>query len=219
MGGTRMPDVAWVDGAIVARNGNRRKPVGLCQRDQLGIEGPALLSDLLVAVATAIAAGAKVRDLGPVVRQAIPGPDCLETVAVRGGVRWVSDALATRPGRSAAALAAIDSPVLLIAGGRRGGQPLRRWALAAGAKASHVLLFGQSDDAMAAALSEYGCGATIVRCADLDDATLVAAQMSGTGDTVLFSPGCEPDSPLPLSPAERFRDLATMPRSARKEAA
>ncbi len=212
-------DASLVDGAVVVREPTDGNPVGLCHTDQLSLSGAALLTDLLLAGATAIAAGASPSDLTSVVRQAMPESDCLELVAARGGVSYVSDAKATRPGRTAAALEAQPAPVLLISGGRYGGQPLRGWARAATAKATHVLLYGQADDALARALEEQDCPATIVRCADLDDAVLVAARLTTPGDTVLFSPACEPESPLRPSPGERFRDIATMPRAAQQEAA
>ncbi len=148
-----------------------------------------------------------------------PSGDCLEVVGVRRGLSWISDAGATSPGRTVAALEALEGPVLLIGGGRYGGQPLGSWARAAGSRCTHVLLFGSGGEVMASALLDHGSDAVIVRCADLDDATLAAARLARRGDTVLFSPACDPDTARRPTPAERFRDLATMPRAARAEAA
>ena len=212
-------DASVVDGALVVRSPVDGTPHGVCRVDDIALRGSALLSNVLVAAAAGMAAGARVEAIRQAVRRAEPGPDCQELVSVRGGVRWVCDARGTRPGRSVAALDAQTGPVMLVAGGASGGQPLDGWAAAAGAAASHVLLFGPAGDPMAAALQNPAARAPIIRCADLDDAVLTAARIARRGDTVLFSPGCEPHSRARPSPSERFRDLSSMPRSARAEAA
>jgi UDP-N-acetylmuramoylalanine--D-glutamate ligase len=212
-------DVAFLDDEVVVRESRSRNAKALCEAGQLRRIAPLHQSNLLLAAATAIAAGAEPRAVAGVLRRSASAMDGRDVVAESGGVTWVNDAAATRPGRTVAALEASNgNPVLLIAGGQHGGQPLAGWARAAG-KARYVLLFGADDGLLAATLEDHNCRSTIVRCADLDDAVLTAARLANRGDTVLFSPGCEPDSPLPPSPGDRFHDLATMPRAARQEAA
>jgi len=215
----RVADATVRDGELVAVDPVSGVERRVCRLPDRVLASPALVADILVATAAALALGARIDDVRVAVLHFAPGPDRHELVAVRGRVRWVCDAAATRPGRTVAALAACDGPVHLVAGGRFGGQSLERWAPAARRVAASVLLFGPAGAPLADALVRVGGGAAIVRCADLDDATLAAGQLARAGDTVLFSPGCEPESPGPPAVGERFRDLVRSPRARRRAAA
>jgi UDP-N-acetylmuramoylalanine-D-glutamate ligase len=96
-------------------------------------------------------------------------------------------------------------PVVLIAGGLYGGQPLERWARAVAARAPHVLLFGPAAAPLTAALATVRATHRIVRCADVEDATAIAPRLAERGDTILFSPG----GPCPIAGGSAsFAELA-----------
>ncbi len=210
--------VSLVERTVTARNGRRNSRIEICELDRHLATSPALANDLLVAIAAALAAGATPAAIEIAVRRFSQPLDCLELLGIRGGVRWVSDARATRPGRAAAAMASLAPPVLLIAGGAAGGQSLNRWAACA-SQMECVLVFGSGGEAMAEALSQCSTRATIVHCLDLDDALTVASRLARRGDTVLFSPGCEPEASSPFSPGELFRQRVALSELAPCEAA
>lgn len=176
----------------------------VCRLDQTLLRGPAFQSNLLLAAAAAAIAGAEVEDLRRTLGAYQPGPDRLQRVATRQRVRWYSDGAANRPGLSALALRSLAGErVVLIAGGRHGGQPLDRWRDAVGRHADAVLLYGSAGPDLAAALRSSP--SLVVRCADLEDAVGTAHSLAQAGSAVLFSPGCEPDDLLSPPPGEAFR--------------
>lgn len=215
----RQADVTLRDGEVVATDPYTGTMQRVCTLADTALTAPALAADLLVATAAALGADVPVDAVRRAAMGFEPGPERLEYVGTRGRVRWVNDAAATRPGRAAAALEDWSGNLLVIAGGRDDGLPLGRWARATGSRAVCILLFGAAAPRMARALDEHDAQSVTVRCADLDDAILMAARLAEPGDTVLFSPACEPTSPAPPSPGERFRDLTMAPRSRRARAA
>lgn len=170
-----------------------------------------LTTSLLLASSAASLALASIDAIRDAAQAYVPGADHGEIVSRRYRLTWICDAAANRPGRAAASLATLPEDVVLIAGGRNGGQPLDRWAAVAGKRARHALLFGSAGEAMAHAIERGRGRATIVRCADLDDAVGVAARLAQPRDTVVFSPACEPEMPGGPTPAEVFRSLLACP--------
>lgn len=176
----------------------------VCRLDQTLLRGPAFQSNLLLAAAAAAIAGAEVEDLRRTLGAYQPGQDRLQRVLTRQRVRWYSDGRSTRPGLTAQALRSLpDERVILIAGGRHGGQPLDRWRDAVLRHADAVLLYGSAGPLLASSLK--GAGPMVVRCADLDDAVGTAHSLAQAGTAVLFSPACEPDDPTVDAPGEAFR--------------
>jgi UDP-N-acetylmuramoylalanine--D-glutamate ligase len=212
-------DVFLRNGEVVALDPVTGGEQRVCSVADTALASPALTADLLVATAAALEAEVPVAAVRRAALGFDPGPERQEFVGSRGRVRWINDAAATRPGRAVAALGGWEGNLLVIAGGRDDGLPLGRWARTTGGRAFAVLLFGGAAPRMAAALTEHDALSVIVRCADLDDAILTAARLAEPGDTVLFSPACEPLNPNPPSPGERFRDLTMAPRSRRARAA
>jgi UDP-N-acetylmuramoylalanine--D-glutamate ligase len=121
----------------------------------------------------------------------------IEPVRERNGVRFIDDSKGTNVGAVIEALAAIDGPVILIAGGMdKGGdyEPLRA---ALRAKVTLLILFGAARMKMSAALAD----ATEITCVKtLEEAVVMAAQRAAPGATVLLSPAC--------SSFDQFRDYA-----------
>lgn len=202
----RQADAMLRDGELVLRDPVYGVERRLCRLDPAGPGRGPHATNLMLAAAAAAACAAPFDAIRRVAQAPLPAAP--ELVARRHRVQWLCDAAATRPGRAAAALRPGEAPTLLIAGGRHGGQPLSRWAEAAGRHARAVLVFGSGAGALAEALCAAGGPATIVRCADLEDAVQVAGRMAQPGERVLFSPACEPDHCDAPEPAALFRSLA-----------
>ncbi len=110
-----------------------------------------------------------------------------QVVATHAGITWIDDSKGTNVGATAAALAGLPGPVVLIAGGEGKGADFGDLAPIVRAKARAVVLIGRDADRLAAAL--HGC-CPLERAASLEEAVACAARLAQTGDQVLLSPAC-----------------------------
>ncbi len=114
-------------------------------------------------------------------------PHRMQRVAEHNGVLWVNDSKATNPGATEAALAGLERPVILIAGGQSKGADLSSLRTAAAGRVRAAILLGADAARVEAALA----GVTdIVRVADMPAAVREAAGLARPGDMVLLSPAC-----------------------------
>jgi UDP-N-acetylmuramoylalanine--D-glutamate ligase len=111
-------------------------------------------------------------------------PHRLQRIAARAGVAWVNDSKATNVASTLVGLAAIDAPVLLIAGGRGKQQDFAPVA----ERCKAVYLIGEAAGDLGAALRDTGV--PLHRAGDLERAVAGARQAAVTGDVVLLSPAC-----------------------------
>ncbi len=123
-------------------------------------------------------------------------PHRIEWVAEADGVRWYNDSKATNPGATAAALAGLDGPLVLIAGGQPEPVDYAPLGAAAAGKLRAVLLVGDDVAALERVLAPV---APLERVADLDAAVARARALARRGDSVLLSPAC--------ASFDRYRDF------------
>lgn len=134
--------------------------------------------------------------LGIAPQRLIPGllafrglPHRVELVAERAdGVRFYDDSKGTNVGATVAALAGMDCPVVLIAGGDGKGQDFSPLAAVFARKARAVVLIGRDAKRIEDAVA--GCGVALEHAADLEAAVLRANALAQAGDAVLLSPAC-----------------------------
>ncbi len=122
---------------------------------------------------------------------AFPGvPHRLETIREFEGVRYINDTAATMPDAMLAALAAMDRPTVLIAGGSDKGLDFSGVCAAVQGPGSEVeavvLLAGNATPKIAAACGEKVIGEP----GDLAAALGTARKVAAPGSAVLLSPGC-----------------------------
>jgi UDP-N-acetylmuramoylalanine--D-glutamate ligase len=116
-------------------------------------------------------------------------PHRVELVAERAdGVRFYDDSKGTNVGATVAALAGMDCPVVLIAGGDGKGQDFSPLAAVLARKARAVVLIGRDAKRIEEAVS--GCAVVLEHAGDLDAAVLHANALAQPGDAVLLSPAC-----------------------------
>lgn len=115
-----------------------------------------------------------------------PLPHRMETVAVRGGVRFVNDSKATTLSALSAALRMCGGRVRLIAGGllKEPPDPIVKEVLAQ--RAAGVYLIGSATEKLFQAWSD-SCPCR--RCETLEKAVAAAAAEARPGEVVLLSPG------------------------------
>jgi UDP-N-acetylmuramoylalanine--D-glutamate ligase len=148
----------------------------------------------MAAVAAADAWGVPAAVMREAIR-AFPGVEHrLERVRDLDGVRFYNDSIATSPTGTLAALAAIQQPIWLIAGGYDKGLPFQALGEAIVQRVQGVFLIGttaqQIAQAIATARRPGGDLPSITFCSDLRDAVRAASGAASPGEVVLLSPAC-----------------------------
>lgn len=154
--------------------------------------------NVLAALAVADVVGLDVEVMARAIRCFRPAPHRLQVVARFGGITYVDDSIATSPARSEVALRAINTPIVLLAGGRDKHLPWDEFADLAVRKTHALFLIGEAapliEDAVRRAIDRAGQSQLtperIHRCPTLCYAVAAAQRAARPGDTVLLSPGC-----------------------------
>ena len=190
---TTTPSVpgAWIaDGQLWACC-PRAQPIAICPVPDIPLRGQHNWSNVVAAVAGALAFGAPATHFAEAIRAFTGLPHRLEYVAERDGVTYYNDSLATTVDAACAAIQAFDAPLLLIAGGASKGADFSALGTAiAEANVRAVLLIGQEASRIAAAVQRAGAGEIVHCCRDLAQALDTARHLAQAGDVVLLSPAC-----------------------------
>jgi UDP-N-acetylmuramoylalanine--D-glutamate ligase len=191
----RHPNIAWWQGERLMWN-----DLPICTARDLRLAGEHNRANVAAAVALA-------RSYRPPVESerivaAIRGfegvADRMELVREHGGVRFVNDTTATTPTATAAALRALDTPVILIAGGADKHLDFEDLAVliaersrpeVAGRIKALLLLDGTATPRLAGVLANAGVTPAGTYAA-LAPAVEAARALASPGDTVLLSPAC-----------------------------
>jgi len=177
-------------GEVFVRDGEIRHAIGrseqvVCGVSDLKLPGRHNLANALAATGAAIASGVSEEDVAAVLQSFEGVPHRLERVAEVNGVVYINDSIATSPDRTLVALKAFDRPIILIAGGYDKGIAFDDLGLAIGVRVAHLILLGQTGDAIATAVN----GETVIhRAGDLEGAVTRATTLARAGDVVLLSP-------------------------------
>jgi UDP-N-acetylmuramoylalanine--D-glutamate ligase len=174
-------DYQLIDGWLVAR-GER-----VLEQKLTNLVGPHNAENMLAALAVA--------DLYEISREATiealcrykPLPHRCEKVGVINGVTFINDSKATNIDALEKALMAMQSPAILIAGGKDKGLDFTGMRSLLREKVKAVVLIGQMTEKLFAA---WNSAVPCVKAGSLADSIEQAQKLAQAGDTVLFSPGC-----------------------------
>ncbi|GJL81032.1 MAG: UDP-N-acetylmuramoylalanine--D-glutamate ligase [marine bacterium B5-7] len=160
--------------------------------DEVLLEGTHNLANALAALALIAALGI---DISKAMLDALKSfrglVHRMERVADFNGVRFINDSKGTNVGATAAAIAGLDAPIVLIAGGRGKGADFNVLARAASGRIRHLIVFGEDTDAIADAFTKgLGGSLSITRTRTLVEAVDKSFEVNHEGDVVLFSPAC-----------------------------
>jgi UDP-N-acetylmuramoylalanine--D-glutamate ligase len=114
-------------------------------------------------------------------------PHRSQWVAEVRGVTYINDSKGTNVGATLAAVAGMNTPVVLIAGGEGKNQNFAPMGTALRGKLRHAVLIGRAADEIEQALQGV---CSIERSATLEEAVRAAAEAAQPGDVVLLSPAC-----------------------------
>jgi UDP-N-acetylmuramoylalanine--D-glutamate ligase len=186
-------DGACLDGdcLLVAHSGTRSE---VCRLQDITLLGRHNVANVLAAVAAADAWGVPLAMMRAAIRAFTGVEHRLERVRDRAGVRFYNDSIATSPTATLAALAAIQQPIWLIAGGYDKGISFQTLGEGITQGVKGVCLIGTTAQQIARAIEAArrpGRDLPIITfCRDLPDAVRVAADAAIPGDVVLLSPAC-----------------------------
>jgi UDP-N-acetylmuramoylalanine--D-glutamate ligase len=174
-----------------------RRGAALLDAERMKITGLHNAANALAALALGEAAGLPMPAMLEAL-QSFPGlPHRSEWIADLKGVRYIDDSKGTNVGATMAAVAGMQRPVVLIAGGLAKGQDFTPLAESFRGKVRHCVLIGKDGPAIARVLD--GVCAT-ERAASMADAVQAAQRAARAGDAVLLSPAC--------ASLDMFRDYA-----------
>jgi UDP-N-acetylmuramoylalanine--D-glutamate ligase len=158
----------------------------------LAMPGDHNRQNLLMATATALAAG-----LTPAVIEAacrsFPGvPHRLERIRLHQGITWFNDSKATNYDAAEVALRALDGPLVVLAGGQSKQGDAAGWIAQLQCQAAAVILYGAARQAFAGLLASGGYGGRVESVEGLDQAVPLARKLAAEGGcpAVLLSPAC-----------------------------
>ena len=181
------PGATVVDDRIVLRD-SRGAGEPVCEVAAIPLPGEHNRDNVLAACAIGGAAGLPVAAMARAIRDFKGVPHRLETVAQRGGVRYVDDSIATTPERTVAALRALTGPIVLLLGGREKRLPMAPLLEAARGRLRAVIGFGEAGALFTEAFRRDAAPPRVVVCDDLAAAVAQAQEIARPGDTVLLAP-------------------------------
>ncbi len=134
-------------------------------------------------------------------------PHRMQKIADAQGVLYVDDSKGTTVVATRAALAGLDRPVVLIAGGDGKGQDFGPLKAAVDAHCRAVLLIGRDAAVIGRALA--GTAVAVQQAGTLDVAVAGAIRLAAPGDAVVLSPACASLDQFAnyVERGERFRDF------------
>ena len=154
--------------------------------DTIRLQGVHNLENIMAAVASALLLGCRGDETFDIVQEFEPLHHRMEFVRQVNGVSWYEDSKATNVGSVQKALESFQE-ITLIAGGNDKGGTYAPLADLIRERVRHLILIGEAAGRMAA---ELGGLADTHLSSSLEDAVLLAAQVTAPGGTVLMSPAC-----------------------------
>lgn len=169
----------------------------LVKMRDLKISGTHNAANALAALAICEALGYEMKPCVDALKAFEGLPHRSQWIAEVNGVTYIDDSKGTNVGATLAAVAGMERPLVLIAGGLGKGQDFSPLADGFRGKVRHAVLIGQD----AALLEQVLTGVTTTqRAVDMQQAVSFAAAAAQAGDTVLLSPAC--------ASLDMFRDYA-----------
>ncbi len=155
--------------------------------DDLALIGRHNVSNAMAALALGAAVGANVNIMAQALKQFGGLPHRMQVVSTAHGITWIDDSKATNVDAALTSLAAIDDPLVLIAGGDAKGGTFSALATALAGRDASVILLGR-DAALIARELDGVCALRMVT--DMREAVGAARDLAAPGHTVLLAPAC-----------------------------
>jgi len=156
------------------------------ERGEVPLLGDHNVENVLAAVLVATAAGVECSQIAAAIPSFQALPHRLEPVREVGGTLWINDSKGTNVASTRVALAAMDRPFVLIAGGRDKGEPLDSLVPLL-VECRRVVAYGEAADKIR---RELGGAVETEVVETLESAVHSAHRVVRAGDALLLSPAC-----------------------------
>lgn len=166
---------------------DRGKQINIGPARQMGLKGVHNLDNMMAACLAAYLSGISEDVIMGTLKDFKGLPHRLEKVRELNGIQFINDSKGTNIGAVIKAIESIDTPVILIAGGRNKGGDFGLLAQWIKEKTKAVFLIGEARAEIANSLKNY---TEVNESEDLRSAVIGAYRKAKPGDTVLLSPGC-----------------------------
>lgn len=161
----------------------------ICAANQLGIPGSHNLENALAATAIGFFAGIEPSSIAKTLCKFSGVAHRLEYSGEVNGVRFVNDSKGTNPDASIKAIEAINTDLVLIAGGYEKGSSFDEFVDAFQGKVKTLVLMGKTAPAIKAAAEAKGFS-SIIMAKNMEECVREGFKAAKPGDTVLLSPAC-----------------------------
>jgi UDP-N-acetylmuramoylalanine--D-glutamate ligase len=174
------------DGTVIIRD-EKGVEIPVVETSVLKIPGAHNVENALAATALAYFAGIPVQSIKESLENFRGVEHRMEYVSTLDSVRFVNDSKGTNPNASIKAIQALDTGIILIAGGYDKQSDFTEFVDEFGDKVKHLLLIGENAGQIVDALEDAGFE-KFTRCEDMGECVRLGFEIAEPGDTVLLSP-------------------------------
>ena len=148
------------------------------------------IENVLAASALALQMGVSSKEINDAILNFKGVPHRLESIAIKSGVLYVNDSIATTPERTIAGINSFRQPIVIILGGRDKNLPLNEMAHLINQRCRSVVTFGEASELYAKSVVDVGHEnpPTVDQVESVSEAVITAQKRARSGDVVLFSP-------------------------------
>lgn len=175
------------NGDIIVNDGNISKKVMPCI--DIRIPGRHNLENALASVSAAWVMGVDLEIIAQTLRDFKGIEHRLKYVDNIDGVTFYNDSKGTNPVSSISAVKAIESPIILIAGGMDKGSEFSEFIQSFDGKVKALVLLGETAEKIKNTAISLGYN-NIYIVKDMKEAVALSFEMSTSGDNILLSPAC-----------------------------
>lgn len=156
---------------------------------KIKIPGKHNLENALAATATAYIMGIETHIIKKTLETFEGVEHRLEFIDEINGIKFINDSKGTNPSASIKAIDAVNSPVLLVAGGMNKGSEFNELIQKFNNKVREMLVFGETANKLHDTALDEGF-LNVRKVTNLDEAVRLAFKKATKGDTILLSPAC-----------------------------
>lgn len=179
----------FVDGGDIIIKDALQKTIHICPIEQLKIPGSHNLENALAAAAIAYWSGISADDIRKVLKDFEGVEHRIEYVDTVRGVRFVNDSKGTNPDASIKAIEAVQTPMIVIAGGMDKGSDFQTFIQSFNNKVKYMILLGETAGKLQRTAKHLGFSDIVIK-ENMNACVEEAFKLAQAGDTVLLSPAC-----------------------------
>lgn len=184
----RLDEGAFIeDGWIVFRKNSKTNRI--IKRDHIQIPGNHNMENILVSVAISYLMGISLKSIERSIKEFKGVEHRIEYIKTKEGISFYNDSKGTNPDSTIKAIEAIDSPIILIAGGYDKGSEFDKLIDAFDGKIKELVLLGETKDKIKQTAISKGFNSVHITN-NMKDAVKLSYKLASIGDNILLSPAC-----------------------------